>query len=146
MKKGSLLPSHHHVMRHVPWARLSRDGDDNVDGILPQAFELRPGEGTLSVNWIEYHDGQGDDPEIASIQTFRRTLDIGKRSAFGIGNVEEIARVVDEGGRPIRTIYSPTEKNQSHSSMKGRSLEDLIAREKLARRVFSRYIKNSDVE
>ena len=146
MKKGSPLPEEHHVMRHVPWTRLRRDADDNVIGILQQAFELREGETALSVNWIEHHAAAGIDPETASIETFRRTLDVRRRSAFGIGNVRKIADVTDEGGYSLRTTYSPTTNNQSHSSIKGRPLEDIIAREKLATRVFGRFIRNADVE
>lgn len=146
MKKGAQLPEDHHVMRHVPWSRLRRDADENVIGILPHAFELREGESALSVNWVEFHAEEGVDPEVASIQAFRRTLDIRNRSAFGIGNVKEIADVTDERGRSLRTTYSPNSSNQSHSSIKGRPLEDEIAREKLAVRVFERFIKNSDVD
>lgn len=146
MKKGQLLPDDHHVMRHVPWARQSRDADGNVDGILSQAFELRQDEPGLSVNWVEYHKDGAPDPEAACIKTFRRTLDIKRSAVFGIGNVREISKITDAGNHSIRTEYSPTDENSSHSSMKGKALEDLISREKLATSVFVRLIKNADVQ
>ena len=35
------LPKDNHVLRYAPFTRLHRDEDDNVIGVLPQAFELR---------------------------------------------------------------------------------------------------------
>jgi hypothetical protein len=58
--KGKNLPDEDHVVRYVPWGRLRRDEDENVLGFLPQAFQLRQEEDYLSVNWLQYYDG---DPE-----------------------------------------------------------------------------------
>lgn len=42
------LPDEHHVARHCPPSKVE-------DGLpLVGAFTLRPGEGYLSVNWLEY--------------------------------------------------------------------------------------------
>jgi hypothetical protein len=55
--KVTNLPDEDHVMRYVSWARLRRDEDDNILGFLGAAFQLRPDEESLSVNWLEYFDG-----------------------------------------------------------------------------------------
>ena len=51
---GDNIPPSHRIARHVPWARLLRDGDDNILGVLPQAYQLREDEEYLSVNWLEF--------------------------------------------------------------------------------------------
>lgn len=56
-KKGWKLPDGDHIMRHIPWSKLRKDENDNVLGFLPQAFQLRPQENSLSVNWLEFFDG-----------------------------------------------------------------------------------------
>lgn len=145
MKKGTLLDRAHHVMRHVPWARLRRDADDNVIGFLPQAFELREAEQALSVNWVEYHDGGSGDAKAACVKTFREMLDIKKKSAFGVGNVGKIGAIRGSTGKSIRTIYSPTNGNKSHSLMQGKPIEELAVQEMLATEIFTQLIKNSDI-
>ena len=79
------LPDDDHVMRYVPWGKLRRDGDDNVLGFLGEAFKLKPDEDSLSVNWLEYFEGDRDAKIQASVRTFRSTLTVGTKSAFGIG-------------------------------------------------------------
>ena len=63
------LPDEHHVMRYVPWTRLRKDEDDNVLGFLGDAFKLKPNEDHLSVNWLEYFDGDRD-MKIQGIQKY----------------------------------------------------------------------------
>jgi hypothetical protein len=69
--KGKNLPDEDHVIRYVPWGRLRKDEDDNVLGFLPQAFQLRPEEDYLSVNWVEYHDGDRESQIRLSVWDMR---------------------------------------------------------------------------
>jgi hypothetical protein len=48
------LPPEDHVVRYVPWARLRKDEEDNVIGVLGAAFRLREGEEYLSATWAEF--------------------------------------------------------------------------------------------
>src|ERR1700731_389524 len=51
------VPPSDHVMRYAAYGRLRRDGDDNVLGLLPQAFLRKENEEYLSVTWVEYFPG-----------------------------------------------------------------------------------------
>ncbi|MGT2502529.1 hypothetical protein ACVOMS_20245 [Bradyrhizobium guangxiense] len=48
------LPETDHCVRYVPWARLRKDEEDNVIGILGAAFRLRDEEDYLSATWAEF--------------------------------------------------------------------------------------------
>ena len=77
------LPDGDHVMRHVPFARLRKDEDGNIVGFLPDAFALRPDEKELSVNWLEHFRGTHKKNIHSSVEIFRKTRDVGGKSAFG---------------------------------------------------------------
>jgi hypothetical protein len=93
------LPDSDHVMRYVPWRKLLRDGDDNVLGFLPEAFEL-PNEEYLSVNWVEFFP----DPATRirdCIWDLRKSRKTGAKSAFAVGNVGRIKEVCLQSGYKV---------------------------------------------
>lgn len=80
MKKvpGKDLPDQDHVVRYVSWTKLLRDENDNVLGVHGEAFALRPADNSaLSVNWLEFYDGDWGTRIHASVNAFRanRKLD-----------------------------------------------------------------------
>src|SRR5271169_6779329 len=97
MKKGGRsknLPDEDHVIRYVPWTRLLKDEDENVIGFLPQAFQLRADEDYLSVNWLQYYDGDREAQIRLSVWAIRSTFEksLGAKSAFAIGNVAKVKK------------------------------------------------------
>ena len=122
------LPDDDHVMRYVPWGKLRRDGDDNdnVLGFLGTAFKLKPDEDSLSVNWLEYFEGDRDAKIQASVRTFRSTLTVGTKSAFGIGHVRKVKEVCRSRGVNVRIVYEPTDNNKSHSGIRRFPRDDTI--------------------
>jgi len=144
--KGSYLPDHDHVMRFVPWTKLRRDENDNVIGFLPQAFELRPDEDSLSVNWLEYFGGNRDENVRASITLFRDTRNVGKKSAFGVGQVGKIKQVCNANGAAVRISYDPESDNLSHSVIRRLPRDDQGLLDALASEAFSELIGNGSVE
>jgi hypothetical protein len=147
MNKGANLPDDHHVMRFVPWNRLLRDDVDNVIGFLPQAFALRPGEESLSVNWLEYFGGDRITNIRDSVLKFRGTYKVGKKSAFGIANVKKIGDTCSAtAGVKVRVVYEPSRKNPAHSGIRRLPRDDLTLLDALAVDAFSELVKNSDVK
>jgi hypothetical protein len=135
------LPDEDHVMRYVSWGRLRKDEDDNVLGFLGDAFKLKPNEDYLSVNWLEYFDGDreakiqasvGVLKIQASVGVFRKTLDVGGKSAFGIGNVAKIKEVCRGNGANVRIVYEPRDDNKSHSGIRRLPRDDFTLLEALA--------------
>lgn len=69
--RGERIPDSDHIARHVPWSKLRKDEDDNVLGVLGEAFRRREGEGALSVNWVEYFEGEPGQQRIAAVHCMR---------------------------------------------------------------------------
>ncbi len=146
MEKGANLPDDHHVMRYVPWNRLRRDEDDNVIGFLGQAFALKPGEESLSVNWLEYFCGDRESNIRDSVIEFRRTIKVGKKSAFGIASVKKVKDTCSAtAGVKVRVVYEPSEYNPAHSGIRRLPRDDFTLLDALAADAFSELIKNSGV-
>ena len=143
--KGANLPDTDHVMRYVPWARLRKDENENVVGILPQAFELRPEEESLSVNWLEYFDGDRGNRIRNSVEMLRNTRNVGKKSAFGIGNVGKIKETCGANGVSVRIVYEPEANNLAHSAIRRLPRDDLVLLEALAADTFVELVRNVDV-
>lgn len=144
MKAQSNLPDDHHVMRYVPWTRLRRDGEDNVLGFLPQAFQRRDEE-ALSVNWLEWFEGERAAQITASVMMFRRSIDVGTKSAFGVGNVGKIKDVCRGCGANVRIVYEPTDDNPAHAGVRRLPRDDLPLLEALATDAFVELIHNTAI-
>jgi hypothetical protein len=139
------LPNEDHVMRYVSWTKFRRDGEDNVLGFLGEAFKRKPDEDSLSVNWLEYIDGDREAQIQTSVKTFRRTITVGTKSAFGVGNVGNIKEVCRAKGASVRIVYEPTDNNQSHSGIRRLPREDTILLDALAADAFVELIHNTAI-
>ena len=145
IKTGAKLPDQDHVIRHVPWARLRKDEDDNILGFLPQAFALRPIEDSISVNWLEYFDGDHATRTKKAIQGLRITKPIGGKSAFGIGNVGNIKEICKKNGALVRIVYAPTNGNPPHSAIRHLPRDDLSLLKALVTDAFCEFVLNADI-
>lgn len=145
--KVTNLPDEDHVMRYVPWARLRRDENENVVGILPQAFQLRDGEKYLSVNWVEYHPGDWQAQLRASVWAIRRSFErgIGRKSGFGIGQIAQIKSTSIAHGARVRIVHEPEEGNPAHSAIRRLPRDDLNLLAALADEVFVDFVRNADM-
>lgn len=143
-KKITNLPDEHHVVRYVPWGKLRRDGDDNVLGFLPQAFQLRPEEEYLSVSWLEFY------PDLASnvrdaIWVMRKVMTVGAKSAFAIGNVGTIKETCLAREVRVRIVHEPEDDDPAHSAIRRLPREDLTLLAALAEEAFPKMVRNSDI-
>jgi len=145
LSKGQQLLDIHHVMRYVSWTKLRKDGEDNVLGFFPSAFELRPTEESLSVNWLEYFSGDHQNQVAESVREFRRGFDAKKKSAFGIANVRKVKDVFQGSGRAVRIVYSPSLDNLAHASIQKLPRDEFALFETLATDVFTEMVMNADV-
>ena len=145
ISRGMNLPDDNHVMRRVSSSKLRRDENDNVIGFNPQAFELRPNEESLSVNWLEHFDGDHDAKIIRVIKELRSTQKITKKSAFGIANVGNIKEICRKQHALVKIVYAPTDKIPSHSEIRRLPCDDLTLREALATEAFCTLIQNADI-
>ena len=146
LSKGQQLSDEHHVMRYVPSSRLRRDGDDNVVGFFAAAFELRPEDDALSVNWVEYFSGDYPSQIELTVKSVRASkLKVGKNSAFGVAVVGSVKQLAQKSGKSIRVVFSPSDGNPSHTSIQKLPREELVLFEALATEAFTELVRNSDV-
>jgi hypothetical protein len=145
--RGKNLPDEDHVTRYVPWARLRKDDDDNVLGFLPQAFQLRPDEEYLSVDWLEYHDGDRDTQIRLSVWATRDSFEnpLGMKSAFAIANVGKVKEISQAAGSRVRVVHEPEPGNPAHSAIRQLQRDDLSLLEALAADAFTERVNNADV-
>jgi hypothetical protein len=145
IKRGKDLPNEHHVMRSVPWNKLRKDEDENVVGFLPQAFELRPDESYLSVNWLEYFDGDHEQRTKKAVNAFREKFSVGKKAVFGIAQVGKIKEVCRANGTTVRIAYAPTADHPSHAAINNFPRDDLALLDAMAADAFVDSVRSADV-
>ena len=140
------LPDEHHVMRLVSFSRLLRDEDERIIGFLPQAFMMREDEKNLSVNWLEKFGGTYAENVRCSVKTFRSTMNVRPKSAFGVGNVKKIKDACGcVGAKKVRILHAPEEDNEAHSVITNLPREEVALYEALADDVFEELIRNADI-
>lgn len=145
--RGKNLPDEDHIIRYVPWGRLRKDEDDNVLGFLPQAFQRKHDEDYLSVNWIEFHDGDRDTQIRLSVWAIRGSFDnpLGGKSAFAIGNVCKVKGISAKAGSRVRIVHEPEPNNPAHSGIRRLPRDDLTLLEALAADAFVERVNNADI-
>ena len=132
-------------MRHVPWSKLRKDENDNVLGLLPQAFQLRPQETSLSLNWLEFFEGNHSARTEKAVRELRKVKHIGQRSVFAIGKVGGVKEICKQNGREIKIVYAPTTGIPSHAEIRNLPRDDLVTLDAIATQGFLECVYNSDI-
>jgi hypothetical protein len=142
------LDPEHHALRYVPWSKLRKDEDDNVLGVLGDAFKLRESDEYLSATWVEFFVGSHDECVVSAVQAVRGSrVDVKPRSGFAVGKVAHIRDtcLADEKKIRIRFIHAPEDDNEAHAALRNwpRDNDDLLAL--LAEDSWSRVVLNKDI-
>lgn len=95
---------------------------------MAAAFELRPGEDHLSVNWLQYFAAPDLDAAVARVrEVFRdkgyRLRPNGRFAVVRVGAA--LAAVAEAVGRRGRVEHLPLEDDESHAGLFGYSADDL---------------------
>jgi hypothetical protein len=126
------LPDEDHVVRFVPWTRVRKDADDNVQGILGAAFQRREDEDGLSVNWLERAHSDPEARLRTTIGLLAANRTIGKKARIAVLNVGRFKAVCFDHKAKIRIVHSPEPGNEPHSEVRQLPREDLELLEALA--------------
>src|SRR5262245_48626236 len=111
------LPPEHHVVRNASWAKLRRDAEGNVIGVLGIAFKMRDVDTYLSTTWLEYFPGERRDQIVAAVMAMRASnLNIAPRSGFAIGTVKKIKAACASKHHTIRIVHEPADDNKAHAA------------------------------
>jgi hypothetical protein len=142
------LDPDHHCIRYVPWARLRKDEDDTVIGVLGAAFRLRDEEEYLSATWAEFFPGDHDARVCASVRAIRASsMKVSARSGFAIGVVAAIKETClnDRKQHRIRVIHEAEDDNPAHTALRGWPKDNDELLELLAEEVWCDTVMNARV-
>lgn len=140
------LPESDHAVRYIRKRLLRRDGQGNVVGILPQAFEPREGEAYLSVTWLEYYHASYELGLSESAAAMRLDLTIKKNDGFSVGNVGKLKSVCSGSNTRVRVLHEPNlPNNPGHSALRGLQRASAVLREEIAGDVFIDTRLNSQI-
>jgi hypothetical protein len=113
--KGEKIPDPDHIAR---FCRPMQVSDGQVQAV---AFMLRPGEESLSVNWLEFLNCPNRDSELTEIRNiYSAKLNVGARAKLAVINVGEVCeKVLTESPdrRNIEVLHDPMEDDPSHSGI-----------------------------
>lgn len=117
------LPDDHHFSRYCKPTAVGRDG-------LPTAaaFEIRPAEEYLSVNWLEYFDTPDLRTAVERVrESFRRKhYQVRRSGKFAVVNVGAAVEAVEKAvGRRGRVEHVPLGDDESHAGLCGYAADDL---------------------
>jgi hypothetical protein len=142
------LPAEHHIVRNASWSKLRKDENDNVIGVLGEAFRMRKVDTYLSTTWLEYFPGMRSDQITAAVQAMRASnLTIPAKSGFAIGNVGKIAdtAAASENAYKLRILHEPAEDKKAHAAVRRFPRDDIELFELLAFDAWSEVVLNSAV-
>ena len=113
--KGEKIPDPDHIARFCKPMQIS---DGQIQAV---AFMLRPGEVSLSVNWLEFLNCPNRDSEITEIRNiYSAKLNVGARAKLAVINVGEVCeKVLTESPdrRNVEVLHDPMEDDPSHSGI-----------------------------
>lgn len=112
------LPDEHRVLRYVPWSKLRKDENDNVLGVLGEAFQLRAEKDSyLSVTWCEYYHGASDECLRCAAEAIRKSRNVGPKGQFAVAQVGLLKGFMQRAEIPIRVLHQPEPDNPAHAAI-----------------------------
>jgi hypothetical protein len=142
------LPPEHHIVRNASWTKLRKDENDNVIGVLGEAFKMRKADTYLSTTWLEYFSGARADQITAAVRAMRASnLTIPTKSGFAIGNVGKISAAASASDKAyrLRILHEPADDNKAHAAVRRFPPDDIELFELLAIEAWSEVVLNSSV-
>lgn len=115
--KDDPIPDDDHVSRYVPFTKLTADG--RVTGA---AFQLRPDEDALSVNWLEYfelEDWEAEIQEVRKVFTEKGRLLQAKAkfAILAVGTTKEYIQQESDDDRVLSILHDPLPDDNSHTGI-----------------------------
>lgn len=128
------IPDDHEVLRHAKKKHLMWDLDEQgkpikISGCFPDLFKLRTDEEYIklrgrpepyiSVNWIDYFNGNEDEKLTQTIEDFKAGYKVGKYDAYTKMNVADLKNICFAHAAAIRVVHDKEQKSKSksHSSI-----------------------------
>lgn len=135
--KGDTIPDNDHIARLC----LPKHVDD--EQIQATAFQLRPNEDILSVNWLEFLNCSSRESQIDEIRkTYMSKLDVKPRAKIAVLNVGEVRKKVlteSSDDRNLEVLHDPLRNDPSHSGIYNLKQDDELIAELILETVRDSY-------
>jgi hypothetical protein len=136
--KGDLIPHKDHISRYCSATQCTEQ--EQVTGV---AFQLRPTDEHLSVNWLEFLRLTNRQAEIREVRRILSSkLKLGSKAKIAILNVGEVinyVRMQSPDSRNLGVLHDPEENDPSHSGIYGYRYEDHLIADLIAEVVQTTY-------
>ena len=132
---GDLVPDDDNVSRYCRASTVSEYGVP-----LPQAFQLRRGEGSLSINWLEYLSPEDLLDALRLVRAAFQDIgySLGRNGRFAVLNVGEIKALGRENLISLFVRHDPEPNNVSHAGLFGFPDDDFLIATAIAQLVSQR--------
>ncbi len=155
LRKNSPIPDNNHIIRYISPNKLRKDENDNIIGILGEAFKLRDGEASLSANHLEHFSEPHNEQITHAVKEFRKHFNAKPNAGFAIGQVCDIKQTcLTERNIKIYIVSSPTKKydlegnpykNESHVDVKSIPSDDTGLLDLLANEAWGHLVLNKAI-
>jgi hypothetical protein len=137
----------HHLLRYVSWARLRKDDNDKVVGVLGEAFQLRNGEEYLSATWAEFFEQASHEDNVTrAVGILRQSnLQVRPKSGFAVGQVKFIDEDCKACSCSVRFLHEKETDNPAHSALRGWGKLSDEQLERIAVNSWSSFRLNSEI-
>lgn len=139
------------IVRVVANGNLDRDEEENVLGIMPEAFSLK-GHDYLSVQWLNYFKDTDRAKRITALVIAARAagkhgagLKIRKSYAFAIIRVLKLKGATYSRGHKVRVLQEPIEHCPQHAGVHNFPAHDDDLLQLLAQSDWSEYVLDRDI-
>lgn len=147
LKKTKKIPLDNHVVRYVSWSKLRKTENDEVIGVLGEAFRMRDSENSLSTTWLEYFEGSHNEQIVAAVRAIRASkLEVRPKSGFAIGGVGAIQDECAARHYKVRIFHVPRCDNEAHATVRALPRDDMELLERLAAGAWADWTLNKTVQ
>lgn len=150
--KRTLLDDDDTLVRHIPKNRLRVDGETNqVVGILPQAFALRPATATkpkeewLSSWFLETFGRSCPANVFDCVNNAREQRDCRRGDAFATANVAELRETCRLHGALVKITHEPNAKDKAYATIRDYDACEQAMLEAIASGPWRNLILNAEV-
>jgi len=135
--KGDPVPNKDHICRYCSATQCTEKGQ-----VTGAAFQLRPIDENLSVNWLEFLRLASRQEQISEVRRVL-SLTLGAKAKIAVLNVGEIlnyVRTQSPDSRNLSVLHNPEEDDPSHSGIYGLRYDDHLIADLIAEVVQETYL------
>lgn len=149
LKRNSPLLDEHHILRHIPSARVFKNDDGAPERVSEAAFRLKEKEdGTLekglSFQWLEYFELTLEESIVESVKHLSDYRKLRDNDFFASFNVSEFKNLCLEHKEKVNIGYFPT-RIINHAEVRNFPNDNFFLEKKFADTALDRLLKKKEI-